>query len=58
MSEGIDPENSNNSKKCMVCYYRAGELSKNKGKNSIFFSAIKLHVDIAVGFFPEPVVLL
>ena len=33
-------------------FLRAGELSENKCENSNFFSAIKPHVDIAVGFFP------
>ena len=39
---------------CSEEFLRAGELSENKGKNSFFFSAIKLHVGIIVGFFPWP----
>ena len=34
-------------------FLRAGELSENKCENSNFFSAIKLNVDITVGFFPD-----
>ena len=34
-------------------FLRAGELSENKCENFHFFSAVKLYVDITVGFFPE-----
>ena len=37
-------------------FLRAGELSENKCKNFNIFWVIKLHVEITVGFFPEPAV--
>ena len=56
-------KNSHTSLKNLDCiltrsqeFLRAVGFSENKGKNYYFFLAIKLHVDIVMGFFPGPAV--
>ena len=56
-------KNSHTSLKNLDCiltrsqeFLRAVGFSEDKGKNYYFFLAIKLHVDIVMGFFPGPAV--